>query len=105
MKEHLVSVDQYSADVKTLSASKLAEKYKLTYTSWRGMKERCKKLDYELDQKFVDFGSFLLAIGPRTNKDFSLDRIDNNKGYIVGNVRWASKKVQGLNKGKGVSQA
>jgi hypothetical protein len=96
---HLVSVDQYLLDVQNLSANKLAKKYKLTYSSWRGMKQRCKRYGYPLDQKFVEFRSFLLIVGPRTNKDFTIDRIDNPKGYVVGNVRWASKKVQGLNKG------
>lgn len=29
---------------------------------------------------------------------FSLDRIDNNKGYIPGNLRWADKNMQNNNR-------
>jgi hypothetical protein len=36
-------------------------------------------------------------IGPRPNKSYSVDRIDNNKHYEVGNIQWATRTQQTLN--------
>jgi hypothetical protein len=32
------------------------------------------------------------------DKSLTLDRIDNDKGYCVGNLRWATKTIQALNR-------
>lgn len=44
-----------------------------------------------------DFQAFLDHIGPRPGSDYSVDRIDNDRGYEPGNVRWASRTVQNRN--------
>ncbi len=36
------------------------------------------------------FKAFFDEIGPKTSPDLELDRIDNDKGYVSGNVRWIS---------------
>lgn len=38
-------------------------------------------------------------IGPRPNKSYSLDRINNDAGYVPGNIRWANAKTQANNRG------
>jgi hypothetical protein len=49
-----------------------------------------------------DFTKFLDDVGPKPKSDrhrqYSLDRIDNNKGYEPGNVRWANAIEQARNK-------
>jgi len=44
------------------------------------------------------FRNFLDHIGPKQNSTWSLDRIDNNKGYEPGNVRWVDRSTQQLNR-------
>ena len=47
---------------------------------------------------FTSFSDWLNALGPKPNGTYSVDRIDNMGHYEVGNVRWATKKIQGNNK-------
>ena len=44
------------------------------------------------------FFAFLDHIGPRPSPAHSLDRIDNDKGYYPGNVRWTDRKTQQNNR-------
>lgn len=46
---------------------------------------------------FASFAEFIADIGPRP-KGKTLDRIDNNGNYELGNVRWATKAQQNENK-------
>lgn len=45
-----------------------------------------------------DFSAFIEHIGPRPSNDHSLDRIDNERGYEPGNVRWATRGEQAKNR-------
>lgn len=79
------------------------------YSSWIAMKRRCETAtdkDYAryggrgvtvYPEWSKDFAAFLAYIGPRP-KGTTLDRIDPGAGYMPGNVRWASAKVQGRNR-------
>jgi hypothetical protein len=44
--------------------------------------------------KFISFEEFLSHIGVRPSSKHSLDRIDNDGNYELGNVRWATKEQQ-----------
>ena len=44
------------------------------------------------------FAAFLRDVGERPSLGHSIDRIDNTKGYVPGNVRWATRSEQGRNK-------
>lgn len=48
------------------------------------------------------FEKFLAHIGPRLSPRHSVDRIDNDKGYEPGNVRWATQSEQMKNTRKNV---
>lgn len=41
---------------------------------------------------------FLAHVGPRPSEKHSLDRIDNDAGYVPGNVRWATQAEQVRNR-------
>ncbi|RYF14052.1 MAG: hypothetical protein EOO77_14750 [Oxalobacteraceae bacterium] len=44
------------------------------------------------------FEKFFAEIGPRPSPEYSLDRIDNNRGYEPGNIRWATITQQMKNR-------
>lgn len=79
------------------------------YNSWISMKKRCLNKNHKafdsyggrgifICQSWIDsFDNFINDMGKRPNKNFSLDRIDNNDGYYKENCRWASKKDQCMN--------
>ena len=76
------------------------------YNIWRGMIGRCHcptntRWEYYggrgisvCDEWRHDFSAFYRHIGPRPTKRHSVDRIDNNRGYEPGNVRWATMAEQ-----------
>ncbi len=44
------------------------------------------------------FDAFFENVGPRPSSRHSLDRIDNERGYEPGNVRWATRAEQSRNR-------
>jgi hypothetical protein len=79
------------------------------YRAWQQMKKRCCN---PLDKAFcnyggrgitidpvwlVDYKAFLSHVGRRPSCRHSLDRINNERGYYPGNVRWATYREQAQN--------
>lgn len=88
-----------------------------TYKSWDNMVTRCTRpshVSYEhydnlivgqkLDPKWLTFEGFLEDMGEPENKNikFSIDRIDNRRGYSKSNCRWATQQEQTLNQEKSI---
>lgn len=83
-----------------------------TYKAWCKIKERCynpNSIDYpnygavgiSMSETFKnDFISFYKELGEAPSKEYSVDRIDYTKGYVEGNLRWATDSQQARNKGK-----
>jgi hypothetical protein len=73
------------------------------YKIYMGAKARCrnqKNTHYRLyggrgiKFLFSSFPQFLDHVGRRPSPDHSLDRIDNDRHYEIGNVRWATAEEQ-----------
>ena len=81
-----------------------------TYYSWGGMIARCTNKKHNrykyygargitVCDRWRLFENFLADMGVRP-EGLTLDRIDNDKGYMPGNCRWATAIVQANNKQK-----
>jgi len=85
-------------------------RYPKEYITWRNMKRRCfdeKDKDYKnygalgikvCEEWRYNFMSFLLHVNLAPNSALTLDRIDSSKDYEPGNVRWATRELQNLNR-------
>lgn len=85
-------------------------RYPKEYITWRNMKRRCHD---PLDKDYKNYGAkgiivndkwrynfleFLIYIGLAPTLEHTLDRIDSTLPYQPGNVRWATRELQNLNR-------
>ena len=93
-------------------SSKINQLWKKAYDAYNNAKQRCENPNHmnypqygKLGVKmlFPNFDAFLEYIGLPPNKSVSLDRINPNGNYEVGNIQWASKSIQSYNKKKGLT--
>lgn len=80
------------------------------YRVWAGIKQRCTNEKFWLyahygargvrmsDAWLNDFEAFAEAIGPDPGLGYDVGRIDNDKGYEPGNIRWETRTENANNK-------
>lgn len=80
------------------------------YRIWGGIKTRCLNPDNDgfknyggrgitIHPPWIDsFPDFLAHIGKRPHPKLTVERIDNDLGYLPGNIKWATRKEQHNNK-------
>lgn len=80
------------------------------HNAWISMKGRCENPKHPEYKNYGargisicaeyrdDFKRFYADLGPRPSKHHSLGRIDNEKGYDVGNLRWETPEEQTNNR-------
>lgn len=88
------------------------KKHHPLFQIWGGILKRClleKSVSFpryggrgiQVCEEWMNFNVFCTAIeteiGKRPTAKHSIDRIDNNKGYFPGNVRWATRQKQAEN--------
>lgn len=77
---------------------------------WRDMRSRCSRSTHMSYASYggrgitvcerweKSFKSFLLDMGPRPSRKYSIDRRNNNGAYSPENCRWVTRHVQNMNK-------
>jgi len=103
LKEEIASIDintvpQHIMDAHVEKFEVLKAKYPGEFNSWRSRQNWAKKNKVAFAPEFDRFADFLEFHGPKPEPTYTLDRIDNKKGYIPGNTRWASKTEQSANR-------
>ena len=84
-------------------------KGKSIYMTWSNMKMRCYNKNFKqykdwggrgitvCDEWKDSFIAFYNDMGDKPDKNYSLDRIDNDKGYCKDNCRWTNRVEQSRN--------
>lgn len=108
-ERHKFTKEDYKKALKINGTYRIVDKS--LYYIWDGMKGRCYT---KSNKNYKNYGAsgitvcdrwlgkngyenFCKDMGPRPGKEYSIDRIDGNKGYSPDNCRWATAKEQVLN--------
>jgi hypothetical protein len=65
---------------------------------WRRVRHDRRYAGIEVSSRWQQFNNFLYDLGLRPSAAYTLDRIDNTKGYVPKNCRWATQQQQARNR-------
>lgn len=81
------------------------------YSAWSSMLQRCTNpnnpgfVNYgargiKVSRRWYHFENFVADMGERPEEDFTIERVDNSKGYMPGNCTWSTRSRQSYNRRK-----
>jgi len=81
----------------------------LTHSTWHNMRSRCNNPNTKAYEKYGakgikvcdrwdSFENFIMDMGERPGKEYSIERIDLSKGYSSDNCKWATRTEQNRNR-------
>ncbi len=87
----------------------LLKKHPREAGTWRSMRRRCRNpanISYKhygakgiaVCDRWESFAAFMADMGPSPGPGFSIDRLDNSKGYEPQNCKWSDKRTQTRNR-------
>lgn len=82
----------------SLSLTELQKLYPAEYNSMRSRKQQAKTRHKKFDDSLKDFRDWLIHLGPRPAEGWTVDRKNNYKGYVPGNISWQPKLQQTHNR-------
>jgi hypothetical protein len=79
-----------------------------TYTAWANMLKRCDNPNnpeyrnygargIKVCKRWYKFENFLADMGEKPAAHLTIERVNNNKGYMKSNCTWATRREQSLN--------
>lgn len=78
------------------------------YAVWAAMVQRCSNKNnnsyknyggrgIKVCSEWLNFKCFINDMGERPSKNMTIERIDNDKGYFIGNCKWGTRSEQSIN--------
>ena len=102
MRERVAEIRMTHGDARHRSGRKRAAEY----LAWTEMKKRCGNPKHKSYQNYggrgikvlyASYEAFLADVGRKPSPKHSIDRIDNDGHYELGNCRWATREEQNAN--------
>jgi hypothetical protein len=89
--------------------------YERAYVNWQNMIQRCENPKIRsfhnyggrgitVCERWKVFENFYADMGDRPSPAYSIDRLDNDKGYSPDNCRWATAREQMLNTRRSIAK-
>lgn len=98
--EYAARYEVVVAAAMSMSKTELQALYASEYNSLRSRRQQAKQRHIKFADSLKDFRDWLIHLGPRPSEGYTVDRIKSakTKGYVPGNLRWATNIVQTQNR-------